>query len=85
MFGNAPIYVARFVGDLVSFRIGVLSIVPLAYWYFKNTPAWLTADFVRWGALALGSVLASYRLWLRAGRSRTSDAFDVLVVKAAMS
>lgn len=83
---NALTYVSRFAGDLVSLLVGGLSAVPLAYGYIKTYPAWLnwlSLDSVKWGLLAGGFLYVSYRLWLRAEYSRTSDAFHVLVVDAA--
>lgn len=82
-FANLHVYAARFVGDLMSLLIGGLSAVPLAYGYFRSSPSWLTADGVKWGVLAAGFILVSYRLWLRAEHSRTSDAFAVLATDAS--
>ncbi len=80
---NVVTYSSRFAGDLVSLMVGTVSALPLAFGYFSHPPSWLTSDVVKWGALTCGFVFVSFRLWLRSEHSRTSDAFNVLVIDAA--
>jgi hypothetical protein len=79
---NVVTYSWRFAGDLVSLLVGILSLVPLAFSYAPKAPAWLTSDAVKWSTLTAGFFYVSYRLWLRAEHSRTSDAFRVLIIDA---
>jgi hypothetical protein len=66
------------LGDLLSLLIGALSAAPLACSYFYD----INQPWIKWGCLAIGFVIVSYRLWLRAENARTADAVAVLVADA---
>jgi len=81
MLDNIRTYIARFFGDLGTLLIGGVALIPLAYGYIGDL-RWLTAPSVKWGTLAIGFVLASYRIWRRAEVARTTDSVAVLVADA---
>jgi len=81
MLRNVFTYVARFFGDLGTLLIGGVSLIPLAYSYIGELGDvhWLTIPAVKWGTLAVGFVLASYRIWRRAELARTTDCLELLI------
>jgi hypothetical protein len=81
MLRDLRAYSLAFFDDLGNLLIGGMSLIPTVYGYFKDVPL-LTSDAVKWGSLACGFILASYRIWKRSEDNRTADAVDVLVLEA---
>lgn len=63
--------------------VGGVALIPLAVSYLGGW-GWLTSDTAKWAALAVGIVVASYRVWRQAESRRTTDSMDVLLTEAKM-
>lgn len=61
--------------------VGVMSLAPTAYSYFSDV-GWLTSAEVLWGALVLAFIYASYHIWEKTERLRTTDAVAVILSDA---